>query len=291
MKHRGMLFVVVPVVAVVVVVTTLLIVLRHSASASDWSASCARTPVAHADGAVAQRVRQTLLGTGRAPTAGFEVVDLDSCTEVVSWKSDHPFPAASVVKLLIALDVLNTDGPGEAPADQVHQMLASSDDGIASSFWSARGGTAIVTRMAAKLNLRDTRPPSDPGQWGSTMMSPRDVTTVYRYLTSTLDEDTRAVITEALSDAHRTAADGFDQYFGIPDALPAQSWAIKQGWGSSGTHRMLNTTGIVQSGHKYVVVLMSTWPKSIDWPTATTALTAGVRDLAPVVGNGFRGLS
>ena len=282
---RLMLLVLLPVLAVVAVVTTLLVVLRSSASASDWSASCSGQPVAHADDAVAQRVRRTLTDTGRGPTAGIEVVDLDSCTELVGWKSDQPFPTASVVKLLIALDVLS-DGPTNAPKDRLHQMLAASDDDIASSFWVERGGTAIVTRMAQKLSLRDTQPPAQPGQWGSTMMSPRDVAAVYRFVTSTLDDESRKIITDALSDANRNAADGFDQYFGIPDGMPGHSWAIKQGWGSSGPRRMLNTTGIVQSGHKYAVVVLTTWPKSIDWPTATTGLTAAVRDLDPVVAQG-----
>jgi hypothetical protein len=264
----------------------LLVVLRSSASASEWSAGCSSRPASHTDDALAQQVRHTLLATKRSPTAGFEVVDLDSCTEVVGWKSDHPFPTASVVKLLIAIDVLVTDGPDNAPTERLHQMLAASDDNVASAFWSERGATAIVTRMAAKLSLQDTRPPADPGQWGSTMMSPRDVATVYRYLTSTMDADSRDVITDALSGAQRNAADGFDQYFGIPNAMTGKSWAIKQGWGSSGPHRVLNTTGIVHSGHRYAVIVMTTWPKTIDWPTATGALTAAVHDLRPVLSSG-----
>ena len=34
------------------------------------------------------------------------------------------------------------------------------------------------------------------------------------------------------------------------------------------------------------MVVLSTWPKSTDWPAATAAPTAAVRDLAPVVVHG-----
>lgn len=61
----------------------------------------------------------------------------------------------SVVKLLIALDVLARDNwttPDGATQQQLHQMLANSNDQIADTLWTANGGPAIVTRM---VNLQN----------------------------------------------------------------------------------------------------------------------------------------
>lgn len=101
----------------------------------------------------------------------------------LSWKADQPQPTASVVKLLVALDLMDSSGvPSGSEATAVHNMLAASDDSIASRLWEQDGGPEIVRRQAAKLGLVHTSPPSDAGQWGSTLMSPSDVVTIYRYI-------------------------------------------------------------------------------------------------------------
>jgi hypothetical protein len=55
--------------------------------------------------------------------------------------------------------------------------------------------------------------------------------------------------------ATRTAADGTDQYFGIPSA--SDDWAVKQGWMTGlGPGSTYNSTGYVDGG-RYVVVLLT----------------------------------
>lgn len=43
---------------------------------------------------------------------------------------------------------------------------------------------------------------------------------MYRYTMDTLPDADRALLYNAMYHASETAADGFDQYFGIPDGLP-----------------------------------------------------------------------
>ncbi|MET0233698.1 MAG: hypothetical protein ABW224_03565 [Kibdelosporangium sp.] len=78
----------------------------------------------------------------------------------------------------------------------------------------------------------------------------------------------------------RNATDGFDQHFGIPRAFPGANWAVKQGWGSAGGRRVLNTTGLVRTASRtFAVAVMGSWNETIDWTTATKALTTATSTL------------
>ncbi|MGV9359216.1 hypothetical protein [Amycolatopsis sp. NPDC003731] len=111
-------------------------------------------------------------------------------------------------------------------------------------------------------------------------MSPTDVVTVYRHITAALPEEQRGFLTGAMESAPRTAVDGFDQHFGIPRAFSGAAWAVKQGWGSSESRRVLNTTGLVRTpSGTYAVAVMASWSDTIDWPAATTAVTTAVGSL------------
>ncbi|WP_086846173.1 serine hydrolase [Amycolatopsis kentuckyensis] len=272
-------------IAVVIVVGGLLIAVAvNSDSGSDsWRARCNSAPAGPADkqASLVAEARKALLSTGNDPRLGIEIVDLGACAVETRWKADQPQPAASVVKLLIALDLLDRSGvPSGSEATAVHSMLAASDDRVASRLWQQNGGPDIVRRQAGKLGLAHTTPPADAGQWGSTRMSPTDVVTVYRHITAGLSEDERAFVTGAMENAPRAAVDGFDQHFGIPRAFPGAAWAVKQGWGSSEGRRVLNTTGLVRTATgTYAVAVMASWSDTIDWPAATTAVTTAVGSL------------
>ncbi|WP_328607810.1 metallo-hydrolase family protein [Amycolatopsis sp. NBC_00345] len=267
-------------IAVLIVVGGLLaaIALNSGESGSDrWHAGCSSAPAEAADkhaSAIAD-ARKALLSNGNDPRLELEVVDLDTCAVTVSWKADQAQPTASVVKLLIALDLMDSSGvPSGSEGADLRRMLAASDDHVASRLWQQQGGPAIVRRQAKKLGLAHTSPPADTGQWGSTQMSPSDVITVYRHITAGLPEEQHDFVTEAMESAPRNAADGFDQHFGIPRAFPGVDWAVKQGWGSSEGRRVLNTTGLVRTGSRtFAVAVMASWDDDIDWTTATTALT------------------
>ncbi|MFB9923096.1 hypothetical protein ACFORO_05510 [Amycolatopsis halotolerans] len=267
-------------------------VIASSSGGTDWTASCRTAPAAAAakhPGAVAE-ARKALLSNGNDPRLEIEVVDLDACSVEVSWKADQPQPTASVVKLLIALELIDRSGvPSDDDATAVRTMLSASDDRIASRLWQQLGGPAIVRHQAEKLGLAHTSPPADPGQWGSTQMSADDVVAVYRHITSGRSDEEREFLTEALENASRNAADGFDQHFGIPRAFPDAKWAVKQGWGTSDGRRVLNTTGLVRiESRTFAVAVMSTWNDSMDVSAATKALTAATGALKGSLAGGSK---
>ncbi|WP_146165179.1 MULTISPECIES: hypothetical protein [Nocardia] len=80
-----------------------------------------------------------------------------------------------------------------------------------------------------------------------------------------------------------TAADGTDQYFGIPDALTGTDWAIKQGWMTLDDSTTLNTTGLVSADPaqpgRFVVVVLTTQPAGTAWTTGGAAVTAAISAL------------
>lgn len=251
-------------------------------------------------------------------TASYAIFDRETGRSAIAYNVHHRFRSASVVKILIALDHLErTSAIPRRDLALLRSMLRSSDDRAATLLWTRGGRTKIVQRMAARLGLTDTSPPpSDkPGYWGYTAISAADLVRTYRYLLDKAPQRIRAFIMGNLDSATRCAIDGFDQYFGIPRALP-RPWAVKQGWsgyGSSPPRRctptpttsnttshtggrsrafvqpvgftpdlglgrpVLHTTGTVGAGHRRIVVVLSLQPAGSSWQTATARLTALTR--------------
>ncbi|MEV6626579.1 hypothetical protein AB0M83_24740 [Amycolatopsis sp. NPDC051106] len=199
------------------------------------------------------------------------VFDRQAGSTTVSAHADRAYTSASLVKLLIALAVLEQGGP----VAQVQRMLSRSDDDLASRFWSAYGGPAIVTGWAKKLGLTGTRAPADPGRWGDTRITAKDVVRIYQYVVA----HAPGAIVAALRAATERGSDGFRQYFGIPDAAGDRPWAVKQGWSCCGPTRMLHTSGLVGEDGRYIVAVLSEHPASVDYATASKRVTAVVSAL------------
>ncbi|MYS34168.1 MULTISPECIES: hypothetical protein [unclassified Streptomyces] len=167
-------------------------------------------------------------------TAGIAVYDRKAGWFTELHDADRQFRAASLVKLLLALDVLGDADSATLPEDErarLTAMLRSSDDTAASHYWSTRGGSAIVTRTASRLGLTGTVPPpaSHPGYWGYTATTAADVVRIYRYILDSAPGPVHTFMMAALHSATRCGNDGFDQYFGIPSAFDGPR-AVKQGW-------------------------------------------------------------
>lgn len=227
-------------------------------------------------GNVGERLRLAAARAEPGTTIGAVVYDRTTGRSPVAYNAEHGFRSASLVKLLIAIDVLER-GAGAADREQVARMLMMSDDGLASMFWVREGGPAIVTRTGAELGLTGVAPPEVSGQWGQVVVTPRDVVAIYRHVLGLPAAD-RDLIVTALGAAPRVAADGFDQHFGIPDGLTAQ-WAVKQGWGSNDQARVLHSTGLVGPHFRYVVVLLTEHPLGTGWPACARSVTAAASAL------------
>jgi hypothetical protein len=196
---------------------------------------------------------------------GAMVFDRQLGTATVSVHADRGYTSASLVKLLIALTALEQHGP----VDQVQRMLSRSDDALASRFWVDYGGPAIVTRWAARLKLTGTRPPANPGMWGDTRITAKDVVRIYQYV---LAKAPAAILT-ALRAATERGSDGFRQYFGIPDAAGGRPWAVKQGWSCCNPQRSLHTSGVVGEGDRYIVVVLTEFPTDVSYATGSKRVT------------------
>ncbi|MFJ9539223.1 hypothetical protein ACIRPX_18435 [Streptomyces sp. NPDC101225] len=168
-------------------------------------------------------------------TTGIAVFDRTTGRYTEQLNAETQFRSASVVKLLLALDVLWDLGPDhQVPAadrTRLEAMLRGSDDGVASYYWTQRGGSRIIERTATRLGLTGTAPPpaAYPGHWGYTALTASDTVRIYRYLLDQAPAAVREVVMGNLRRSTRCANDGYDQRFGIPSASVGP-WAVKQGW-------------------------------------------------------------
>lgn len=209
-------------------------------------------------------------------TLGAVVYDRVSGAPLLSVNPDHQFRSASLVKLLIAIDVLNR-GATDNERNRVARMLSVSDDGIASSFWVAGGRPDIVTRSVALLGLTGTAPPESPGRWGEVKLTANDMVRVYQYV-MTMPAADHTLIVDAMAQAPEIAADGYDQHFGIPDGMNTQ-WAIKQGWGNNSVAKVFHSTGLVGTDWRYVVVLLTEHPLGVSTAASLQSVTAAASTL------------
>jgi hypothetical protein len=225
-----------------------------------------------------------------AKGADITTVVLDRSTgQRVTNGNDRGIAIASVVKLFIADDML-LRGPSLSPDDQkmFQSMLRSSDDSAAQVFWDRNGGSAIVTRVAARYGLSGTRPPNN-GRWFNTISTAADLVRYYDLMLSGaggLPMDKADMIVDNLSKSTPTGIDGmmpggvYPQRFGIPEGLYGEPVAVKQGWMCCvGSDWMHLSTGIIGSDHRYVMAIASDQPATADAARAT--ITQAVKTMFP----------
>lgn len=229
--------------------------------------------------------------TTEAANAGADIsaVVLDRNTDqTISNGNGAPTPIASVAKLFIADDLLLQDAKGQtqlSPDDRtaLDVMLRSSDDSAAENFWNRGGGSAIITRVAARYGLGSTTPPYD-GHWWNTMSTTSDLVHYYDMLlqgTGGLPSERAQIIISNLSQSTPNGIDGYPQRFGIPDGLFAEPVAVKQGWMCcwNGGNWMHMSTGIIGADRRYVMAIGSMQPT--DDSTARDTITQAVKTMFP----------
>lgn len=248
------------------------------------------TPAPHQpDPTIARLAQQAVRASIPNASVGVEVFDRQTATVLTTADADRQFQSMSVVKLLIALDVLTQNNgalPDATTQAQLTRMLSLSDDEIANDFWGEDGGPREVVKIANMVGLTGTQPPADPNEWGDTLITAHDMVSIYLYILDKLPAPDRDLLLNAMSNAPRYAADGTDQYFGLPNALPANAtWVVKQGWGTSGdgTKALYNTTGVVGADSRYVVVQLVSAPAN-EYLVMPPAVTAGTKELSVLVG-------
>ncbi|HET6989108.1 MAG TPA: hypothetical protein VFI00_20950 [Kribbella sp.] len=233
---------------------------------------------------------------------GIAVFDRHTGQFVQQLQADHQFRSASVVKLLIVLDVLWDRGPAYdvPPADRtrLEPMLRSSDDDAASYYWDHLGGAAIVDRMVARLGLTHTAgpPATHPGFWGYVAITAADTVRIYRYILDQAPGPVREYVMGLLHRPTRYGTDGIDQYFGIASVFEPD-FSIKQGWsgflGSSGYRTdqakpeslvdlvsdALHTTGTAGADDRSIVAVFTLHPPGTEYEKAYAEVTQLTRTL------------
>ncbi|RAY16097.1 hypothetical protein DPM19_03970 [Actinomadura craniellae] len=285
--------------------------------AAPTSASAAPTPAPTRPAVRAPRVPAGV-------TAGYVLYDRQTRRVVLRGNERRTMRSASVVKVLIALDYFAAR-PASAPvpaadAAMLRPMLRSSDDRAATLLWRRGGQGAIIGRMRARIGLTDTAPPpaDKPGFWGYTAISALDIARTYRYLLERAPRPARTFIMTQLHQATQCGVDRFDQYFGVPRALP-RPWAVKQGWSGFGDvpavpctgprapgvspaagggpafhpvaapdlglgRPVLHTTGTFGQGDRYVLVLLTLQPAGSPFQAAATRVTGLARQIGRAAG-------
>jgi hypothetical protein len=226
----------------------------------------------------------------RGETVGISVFDRDTGQYYENGQLAHTqMRSASIPKILVAESLLDRSRRGEitltqADRDLMLSMVARSDDAAMSNLYSRFGGLAMVTQVLGEYGLTEIGPPPTPSYWGMYQITAHDIASFYRQVIEsthlqTADRDQLIAMMRA---ATQYGADGFDQYFGIPYALPYQYWGVKQGWMccQEGLRR-LHTSGILGQDARYAVAVLSQMPQARSYAYAAQTLTAVVQTLYP----------
>ena len=220
------------------------------------------------------------------------ILDRDTGQTVTNGAPD-PVAIASVVKLFIADDLLLQESEGRAelsPEDRVmlDVMLRSSDDSAAEVFWNRSGGTDIIDRVVARYGLSTTSAPGN-GRWFNTTSTVTDLVRYYDMLlagTGGLPPERAAIIMSNLAQSTPTAPDGmvpggvYPQRFGIPEGIPGEPVAVKQGWMCCvGADWMHLSTGVIGPDRRFVMAISSMQATGDD--AARETITDAVRTIFP----------
>ncbi len=233
------------------------------------------------DDVAARAERARAEAAERGAEVAFRVLDRQTGRQVAV--GDSGLATASVVKVFIADDLLKRQ-PDLSPADRkaLEVMLRASDDNAAEEFWNRGGGDAIIERVAARYGLGATAPPSN-GRWWNTVSSTADLVRYYAKLldgSGGLPPERANIIVNHLAASTPDGIDGYPQRFGIPDGLPGEPVAVKQGWMCCiGSDWMHLSSGYVGADRRYVMVIYALQPS--DDATARATITDAIRTIFP----------
>lgn len=211
-------------------------------------------------------------------TVGVAVLDRLTGATTIGAAGAAPMYAASLVKIVVALDVLAMRRGGlpvlPSDIDLIRQALGPSDDQAMNALWVRFDGYGAVARVAGRLGLTETRAPQDPAQWGEALTSARDVAALYQHVLTALPAADRDLLIGALAASPPVATDGFDQAFGLLAGASAPFAVSKQGWMCCVDGRItLHSAGLPTAGGRYVVTLLSSVPRAVGYDGARALLT------------------
>jgi len=190
------------------------------------------------------------------------VLNRTSGALIASANSDDAVPSVSAVKLFLALDVIDSAGGVSnvtaSTLANLSTMIATSDDAIAQDVYDDYGGNSSIERVIDDYGLTGSSPSPNAEYWGDVRSTAADVASLlYQALSA---KGTGSWLASAMTASTDTAADGFDQAFGLNAIRGAGS---KQGWGCClGGVVALHSAGF--TANEIIVVLSTSYPDQ-DW--------------------------
>ncbi len=191
---------------------------------------------------------------------GIAVLDLQTGEYTGAGDDTGSFASESVVKVLIAAQLLLAGQMAGSTETTAYQMITQSDDDAADALYGLAGGDDVIDLVADHYHLTDLgSPPTQSGWWGDTEITAKGVVQLYAAIAR--DPVVGPWLTDAMAHTTEYAADGTDQFFGIPAATTGAE--IKQGWGDDGLDTpdaVFNSTGYVDDGKFAVAILVDGAP-------------------------------
>jgi hypothetical protein len=133
-------------------------------------------------------------------------------------------------------------------------MIATSDDEIASDLYADYGGSHLIEQVMSDYGMTSSSPSPDEEYWGDVQITAADYASMLYQALNT--PGTGSWLAAAMSASTDTAADGYDQDFGMNAISAAGS---KQGWGCClGGVVALHSAGF--TADEIVVVLSTSYP-------------------------------
>lgn len=242
------------------------------------------SPAASVAGQSPSPARALQQATAAATAAGGEVrvvvLARDGRPLLTGPDATQPIYTASLVKLLVVQQLLRRAESGQVVLDAPHRDLLrraveASDDHAMNALWVTFDGPALVAAAAAEFGLSGTAPTAVAGQWGQSTTTAVDYANFLVHLPAHLTSDDAATLTGWMRSTTATAADGFDQRFGVlgPGSTRSAAIGAKQGWMCCvAGRRQLHSAGVLADGR--VVVVLGDFPSATGWPAAAAALDA-----------------
>jgi hypothetical protein len=213
------------------------------------------------------------LAIAKGYRTGIAVLDLRTGAYTGAGEDTAEFASESVVKVLIAAELLAT---GQMHGDveiTAYRMITRSDDNAASALYGLAGGSEVLDRVASRYSIPFLgSPPSQPWWRGNTEITAKGL--VFLYAAIARDPKVGPWLEDAMAHTAPYGADGRYQFFGIPSATSHA--AVKQGWGKDGAdapNAVFNTTGYVDH-YRYAVAILTDGPPSTYGDEISDVITA-----------------
>ena len=226
---------------------------------------------------------------GPGMTLGVAVLNVNTGDLAVGRDGERRFMAASLTKVLLAVDVLDrhrAEGRPVDPADHalITRALSDSDDNAMNALWGRHDGAGAIGRVADRLGLAASLPPDSADMWGDAEVTAGDMAAVYRHVLRDMAPEDAAVVVGALAAASAVATDGFAQYYGVLHEGASPRHYAKQAWVPySPAGYLLHSAGVAydsRTGHAYAIALLSIQPYTSEQAARDRLSTAAAAAMA-----------